>query len=423
MSDEVLKTQYSTVYLNKDKDKEVYQEFLEYLNNHFDSRLEELLIFFNIQDFSQYGLEVYIYSTQEAYNDYVISSQGLPSDYSKCSFEEKRVNVVIPEKNLLKLSCAHFLNNIIHECVHLLYYVYYQLKDEHKRIVWFDEGLAYNLSGEMDDCRDFSKFKKFYHRNIVNKHLEIPKSEYLLKHGTKYGEFVDQETYKYDGYNVSYVVVRYLLEVLPQEKFFNLLGNFEELLSKSAKYLEEALRYFDNLFPVKERIEDIENAEELMDYMNKFLAFGYHDLNGKVHINTLDKFIELYRVPDINSIIKTGYGTCIEFNQFAYHVLKNMGLDAKIFILRDINHIDTYRFTFILAFNKDGEWYIFDYNNSQKQEIRKVADLDKYNQEFKDNMGKSIPESSIELIEFTEIPSGLSYMEFHEYLSQKNSAF
>ncbi|MDE6141226.1 MAG: hypothetical protein K2G03_01345 [Bacilli bacterium] len=415
--DKVLETTYSKVYLDGLSEK--YSEFLDYIADNFDSRLEEILNFLEIPEFIDYGLKIYLYSTKESYKEYVKSQGGQEIEYGLGSFEEKCINRVITETDLSKFSKTHLLNKIMHECVHLLYFVFYQLKDEESRVIWFDEGLACNLSGEMGDCRDLDKFKSFYLKNIVNRHLNIPKIEYLLKHGTKYGEFKDAENNLYDGYYISYVIVRYLLEVLPKDRLFNLLGNFEEIMAKGEKYLNEAIKYYDILFPVSDNFSEVKDEFELMDYLNKEFLFGYLDSTDKIHANTLTDFKELYRTHDIPTIIEKGYATCIEYMQVISFALKRFGYDVRTFALRDINHLDTYRFMFIIAFSKDEKWYIFEYTNSQKQNIFEFKDIDAYVHEYRANMEKSIENGQVELTEFESIPANLSYEELHKYLAKK----
>lgn len=417
MSNKVLETTYSKVYLDGSSEK--FSEFLDYIADNFDSRLEEILMFLEIPEFIDYGLEIYLYSTKESYREYVKSQGWEEIDYDLGSFGEKSINKVITEDDLNKHSKASLLNNLLHECVHLLYFVFYQLKDSETRVVWFDEGLARNLSGQMSNCRELEKFKSFYLKNVANKHLKIPKIEYLLKHGTKYGEFEDDETNLYSGYHVSYVIVRYLLEVLPKDRLFNLLGNFEEIMAKGEKYLNEAIKYYDTLFPVSDNFSEIKDEFELMDYLNKNFLFGYFDSEGKVHANTLADFKELYRTRDIPTIIESGYGTCIEHMQVISYALKRFGYDVRTFALRDINHLDTYRFMFIIAFSKDNKWYIFEYNNSQKQNIFEFKDIDAYVHEYRANMEKSIENGKVELTEFESIPANLTYEELHKYLAKK----
>lgn len=413
----VLETTYSKVYL--DGKTETYSDFLDYIADYFDNRLEEILGFLEIPEFVDYGLEIHIYNSRDSYINHIKSQGGEDVGYNLASFDEKRIDLVITDENIRKYSKVHLLNNIMHECVHLLYYVYYQLKDNDSRVVWFDEGLAYNLSGQMDDCRDFNKFKNFYFKNVVNKHLQIPKIEYLLKHGNKHGEFEDEETNLYSGYHISYVIVRYLLEVLPKNRLFNLLGNYEEIIAKGDKYLTEALKYYDNLFPVSDKFSEIKDEHDLMDYLNKNFLFGYFDRESKVHANTLDGFKELYCTKDIPTIIENGYATCIEYAQVIPYGLKMLGYDVRTFALRDINHLDTYRFMFIVAFLKNDKWYIFEYTNSQKQGIFSFDDIDRYVSEYRANMEKSIENGKVELTEFSTIPANLNYEELHKYLAKK----
>lgn len=413
----VLETTYSKVYL--DGKSEAYSDFLDYIADNFDNRLEEILKFLEIPEFIDYGLEIHLYSNKDNYINYKKSQGGEQTGYDLGSYSEKRVNRVFTEEDIKNNSKRHLLNCIMHECVHLLYCVFYQLNDRDARVVWFDEGLAYNLSGQMDDCRDLSKFKSFYLKNVANTHLQIPKITYLLKHGDKYGEFNDDETNLYCGYYVSYVIVHYLLEVLPKDRLFNLLGNYEEIMAKGEKYLSDAIEYYNNLFPVCTKFSEVKDEYELMDYLNKNFIFGYMDKENKIHVNTLEGIKELYRTRDVPNIIENGIATCIEDAQVISYGLKRLGYEVRTFALRDINHLDNYRFIFIIAFAKNDKWYIFKYINSQKQEIFLYEDIDSYVEEYRTNMENSIPNGKVEVTEFDTIPANLNYEELHKYLAKK----
>lgn len=407
----ILTTTYGKFYLEGNEEK--YQELIKVLKGHYDERLEEILTYLNISEFYSLGLEVWIFDNENNYKKNHQERGGNVATYSHGSFDDEHIYIVITDENLEKMSLESILNRILHETVHVIYYNYYLNRDDSKRITWFDEGLAYNLSGEMSTHQNLSLFKNFFLKHIVNRHMEIPKIEYLMKHGMGNEKF---KSSTYDGYNISYIILHYLMEVMPEEQFFNLLGNYEELIAKGEKYLSDAIRYYNTLFPVKEHIEDIENAQELLDYMNKNMAFGFYDKDGKVIKNTLDRIKELYRIVKVDKIIEAGYGTCIENMQLASYVLKKLGYEVKVYSLMDLAHLDSYRFMFIILFNMCDEWYTFLYINSQNQGINKIKDPDKYIVEYQSNMEKAMEGSEVIISEIDEIPVGLTYDNLHRYL-------
>ena len=88
-------------------------------------------------------------------------------------------------------------------------------------------------------------YKKFLKKLIYEK--EIPELKFLHKRGGKYGEFVDTENNKYDGYNFSYALVRFLLETKGKE-YVNQIIYSKALLEKEEKILiNEFLIYAEDI--------------------------------------------------------------------------------------------------------------------------------------------------------------------------------
>lgn len=107
------------------------------------------------------------------------------------------------------------LRKIIHEYIHILYNEY--LLNGQSRVTWLDEGLALNLSKERGR---FEKQKyPILTTNIENIDLNI------LQHEN--GTFVTKEV---NGYDVSYLVVKYLLETLSLKDFNILIRQSQKLI-------------------------------------------------------------------------------------------------------------------------------------------------------------------------------------------------
>ena len=218
------------------------KEFLERLVSYYTKSKDKILIFFGIADFRK--IRINLYKSKQEYDDSFkdimqISKYGIGNCYMG------EINYVCTEQDLESIPKAGFvIASIVHEFVHLVYYE----KISKNKCVWLEEGLAQYLSGqksllEMDDER----YNMWLEKNIFEK--EIPKIEYLKEHGSIYGKFCDMQTNKYNGYDVSYALIRYMItkynnieineiirnKIKLQECEKTIIQDFLEATKKSAK--------------------------------------------------------------------------------------------------------------------------------------------------------------------------------------------
>ena len=110
--------------------------------------------------------------------------------------------------------------------------------------MWFDEGLASLLSGEKNTLLDNDRLKEFIENKISGENKEIPKISYLHKHGASYGEFVDTKTKKYNGYDWSYLMIRYLIETLSKKELNELMRSKQSILDIEGTIINDTYNYF-----------------------------------------------------------------------------------------------------------------------------------------------------------------------------------
>ena len=53
-------------------------------------------------------------------------------------------------------------------------------------------------------------------------------------------------------------------------------------------------------------IEDIKEAEDILEFMKKNIKYGWLDVNGNKHVGNMKNFRRLYRTSNLNETIKTG---------------------------------------------------------------------------------------------------------------------
>lgn len=124
-----------------------------------------------------------------------------------------------------------------HELFHILYMRYVLKDDISKRIVWYDEGMAQFLSGEKNELLDEDKFKKFY-LEVKDNTLVIPNLN-EISHGTNF--YNDN----YNGYDLSYLCIRYLSEILNNKDFQKLMSDFDRIKQYGNNILNDMFTYYD----------------------------------------------------------------------------------------------------------------------------------------------------------------------------------
>lgn len=212
------------------------EEFLNRLCEKFLSQREKILNFFDLQNYPKVRINLFNDINQlNAFSSKFIDI----SPYHRGDCCGDMINYFCDAEALCdNAKEGYIIASLAHEFVHMVY---------HDTIcgiscVWLEEGLATYLSEQKGFVeRDLARYKEFLKKLIYEK--EIPKIEFLHKRGGKYGEFVDTETRKYDGYDFSYALVRFLYEIKGKEYIIQMI-NSKTLLENEEKILmEEFLEY------------------------------------------------------------------------------------------------------------------------------------------------------------------------------------
>ena len=122
----------------------------------------------------------------------------------------------------------YMFKGLIHELVHHLYKYYVYGKDN-ERITWVDEGLAQFFSGQKNDLKDEEAYNSFLEKNLgYSDNIDLNK----LNHN-------DRTFGNNNGYNLSYIAIRYLYETHNHEEFINIIKSKEKLLELGSTLLEQ----------------------------------------------------------------------------------------------------------------------------------------------------------------------------------------
>lgn len=180
-------------------------------------KTKEIYDFFKIDSFR--CVTANLFDDSNEFKSFIANIRGISIDdlpkYVQGTFDKGMINAYInPNVKKDSIFYKRISHMIFHELSHIIYLEYILKNDVSKRIIWLDEGLAQNLSGEFtdDDLDDFlNKFKSF--KNIPNLNE--------LKHGEK---FVNDD---YNGYVLSYLVVKYLTQTRGYDDLLTILKSNE----------------------------------------------------------------------------------------------------------------------------------------------------------------------------------------------------
>ena len=226
---------FSTRSLN-----EFNQEFIQ----HTQSKFEEFKGFFGVEKLSK--LTFVLFDDLEEYRRYRKEKTGIePPVYSRgCFFEDTAVLVIekLSEKGTkgfyFKRACG------AHEAFHV-YYRDLIYKDSNERVVWFDEGMAQYFSGEKEyldkkQLRDYySKFKQNYMpiSNLNDRrqgNSSVPDEEIFQRKGV------------IDGYTISYLAIRYLVETKGIDFVKDVMKDRNKILELGKTITKEMLEYYNS---------------------------------------------------------------------------------------------------------------------------------------------------------------------------------
>ena len=403
-----IENEYFSIY-SDDNGPELYPIILNELTN----KRKEILEFLNIEDFPKTRVNFY----RNRDNIIKFREQLGQSPYkfnSKAGFFYNNEIYHFFAKE--KVNDFEIPSGLAHEFTHLLYQNFIQ---QTNRITWLDEGLAQYLSCERGRLeKDPTFFRYWYFDSIIRRDKKLPKIEYLYTHGSKYGTFVDNETNKYNGYSISYLLVRYLIEKYGKDKFNELIRNEEEIHNIEPNIINEVVEYYNKIFKfdLVPNFNEISTPEELMDYMNLNILYGWIDNENKEHINSLEGFKPIYHTMSIEEILEHKLGTCIDQVQLEKAFFDKHNIENKIYchrIYRDeITADDNVNMHCFLIYNMNNHWYFFEHSNCPKRGIHEFDSLEdalnwRISNEFNDRVLTEIP----------EIPVGITFSEFNKYVN------
>lgn len=222
---------------------------------------------------------------------------------------------------------------------------------------------------------------------------------------------------------------KYLLELSKEEKIIALPeedtiyyedGKYEIIGNRPYYIFEEGnMIVFNTSIDRTKEFLKLNTDFQLMEFMNCNITYGWIDRCKGKHLNNLKGFRENYRVSSIDEILQTGLGTCIEQAKLIKFFFDRIGLENKLYCYRryetEENFDKEVKMHCFVLFKFNDMWYHFEHANRPKRGIHKNSSLEEAINAEVDRHDES---DIRELTEIFDIPDGLSFKEFNEYVNQ-----
>lgn len=360
-------------------------------------------------------VDIYLFSDEEKGSNFIKSQEKTFTlePYKNAAYNKDTI-VILCEYDKLHDKPFHYANVFAHIFFHLLFH---SMKKNAHGTLWFEEGLAQLLSGERNRLKDEELYKNSLLKKVFDDQWKIPMIENLFEHGYENGKFDSRE---YNGYTIAYMLVRFLHDQELLGQFFNRIrwGEFD-IESINKDIINRVYNYYGSLFKLpgyKMNIALIKNPQELFNYMERTLTYGWIDIYGEKHEHSSEDIREKYHINSLEQVLESGLATCIEQTMLEHFVLDSLGIKNKIFVnrelIKDENNKKKIRLHCFCAYEEGWHWGYFEHALTNRKGINYFDSLSNLCEYY-----LSIMDSNRFLIEIPEIPVGYTIKEFNEYVS------
>lgn len=170
-------------------------------------------------------------------------------------------------------------------------------------------------------------------------------------------------------------------------------------------------------------LDEIKNPQDVYQFIDDNIEYGWIDINGNIHLNTMKDFRRIYRTMSIDEILKYRVGTCIDQVNLMNFLLNKINIKNKMYCCRifepdDYGNLEEeeHMHCFILYFENDRVYHMEHPNFEKKgiyeykSEEEAINSIVKYYITLRG--GKYSPTK-----EFYEIPIGISFKDFNKYIN------
>lgn len=167
------------------------------------------------------------------------------------------------------------------------------------------------------------------------------------------------------------------------------------------------------------KIFDITNPQELLEYMNENIRYGWLDKDNVEHIDTMKGFRDEYHTLTNGEVIINKLGTCIEQTNLEVLVMSNLHIPYKAYCLRsyedDPNIVEPKMHCFLLYFEND-KCYHFEHSNPEKRGIHEYENEEQALNDILSYYQERDKGETRQLVQMPIVEPNMSWHEWNAYL-------
>lgn len=365
-----------------------------------------------------FSTDVYLFLDEEKYTKFLKSQDcdWTVDSYKKATYNNDTIVILCDEEKLINKP-FHYANVFAHVYFHVLFRLSF---GNPEGTLWFEEGMAQLLSGERNRLEDEEFYKNSLMDKVFDEKWKIPMIENLWEHGNEPDKFDSDD---YNGYTISYMLVRYLRDQRAPEAYYKYILSHVALSHYIRRIDKDIISRVYNYYGTKFNIpgfytslSSVKTPEDLFDYMEIAITHGWLDVNGEKHEHTLEGIRDIYQINSIEQVLESGLATCIEQTMLEQYVLDNLGIENKIFVNRiretGDNNNQKVRLHCFCAYKTENCWCYFEHANKTRKGIHRFYSL-------RDLCNYHLRRMDVDrfLTEIPEIPVGYTIKEFNDYVN------
>lgn len=303
----------------------------------------------------------------------------------------------LPNNNMINVTTNNNLNQLKER---ILYYVV-QLISDHSGLVkdfCLKNAIGLYLSNGFKYMEEPVDMRNWFTDAILRIDRIIPSSLSFIK---KYnGEYKLN-----NGNKIGILILKYLLETKSLEEIMNEIDKLDDSI------IDLSVNYYMSKYSIKKNLYDAKNLQDVMDWMNMNIVYGYTDINNELHFFNIDGIEENGIIINNDKLIQNKVGTCIDQGKFIGYIFYQFGLDAHFYYIHPKEEYKDDSHLAVVAYDyKVNKWIYFEHSNCLKRGIKVYDSIDEALKEINDH--------NREVVELPTIPDDIKFTDFIEYVKE-----
>lgn len=170
-------------------------------------------------------------------------------------------------------------------------------------------------------------------------------------------------------------------------------------------------------------IDNINTPEDILEYMQSNIKYGWLDINDEEHIGNMKEFRKSYRTSSIEETLSHGIGTCIEQVFLMHTLLDKLNIPNKMFCTRiyegeDFNDLenDVHMHCFVL-FERNNKVYQLEHPNWERVGIHEFSSEEVAISSIKEYYVNKSGGIARPVTQFYDVEKNLSFKDFNLYIN------